>query len=86
VDTPHPRVFWEKSLQAIENKGRELGKERQERSRVRKGLERKEIEEVEVEKEFRRGEMPWRDAGETRVRQVVTNYDRTGYQNCQYIK
>src|SRR6266851_3651545 len=42
-DTPHPRVFWEKSAQSIENKGREVGKERQESSRVRKRLEVKEI-------------------------------------------
>ncbi len=28
---PTPRVFWEKRLQTIENKGRERGKERKER-------------------------------------------------------
>ena len=49
---PHPPVFCKKSLQDIENKGRELGKERQERSRVRKRLEGKEIEEVEEVKGF----------------------------------
>ncbi len=49
-------------------------------------MERKEIEEAEVKKEFRRRERPWRGAGETRVKQVFTSYDRTGYQNCQYIK
>src|SRR5258708_23790726 len=38
-DTPHPRVFWEKSAQSIENKGWEVEKERQESSRVRKRLE-----------------------------------------------
>jgi len=47
LDTPHPRVFWEKSAQSIENKGREVEKERQESSRVRKRLEGKEIEDVE---------------------------------------
>src|SRR5258708_15732907 len=54
LDTPHPRVFWEKSAQSVENKGREVGKERQESSRVRKRLEGKEIEEVELMKEFKR--------------------------------
>jgi len=49
---PHPPVFCKKSLQNIENKGRELGKERQERSGVRKRLEGKEIEEVEEVKGF----------------------------------
>ena len=42
-----PRVFWEKSAEVIENKGRDSEKERQESLRVRKRKERKEIEEVE---------------------------------------
>jgi len=41
-----PRVFWEKSAEVIENKGRESKKERQESLRVRKRKEIKEIEEV----------------------------------------
>src|SRR5713226_8632617 len=41
-----PRVFWEKSAEVIENKGRESEKERQESLRVRKRKEIKEIEEV----------------------------------------
>src|SRR5713226_4228930 len=41
-----PRVFWEKSAEVIENKGRESEKERQESLRVRKRKEVKEIEEV----------------------------------------
>ena len=49
---PHPRVFCEKSAEVIENKGQESEKERQERSRVRKRQEGKEIEELkEVEGE-----------------------------------
>src|SRR5260370_12607096 len=45
-----PRVFWEKSAEVIENKGRESEKERQESLRVRNRKEAKEIEEVrEVE-------------------------------------
>ena len=52
---PTPPGVWEKSAQSIENKGRELEKERQESSRVRKRLEGKEIEEVELMKEFTRG-------------------------------
>ncbi len=44
-----PRVFWEKSAEVIENKGREPEKERQESLRVRKRKEVKEIEEVEGE-------------------------------------
>jgi hypothetical protein len=35
-------VFWKKSLQGIENKGRELGKKRQESSRGGKVLQGKE--------------------------------------------
>src|SRR5713226_6970134 len=47
-----PRVFWEKSAEVIENKGRESEKERQESLRVRKRKEAKEIEEVkEIEGE-----------------------------------
>ncbi len=41
-----PRVFWEKSAEVIENKGRESEKERKEKSRVRNRKEAKEIEEV----------------------------------------
>ncbi len=44
-----PRVFCEKSVEVVENKGRESEKERKERSRVRKRKEVKEIEEVEGE-------------------------------------
>ncbi len=82
---PHPRVFWEKSPQSIENKGRELGKERQESSRVRKRLEGKEIEEVEVLKELRRGVLLGLGAGKTKLRRVFTRYDRTDYRSCQYL-
>src|SRR5260370_26271374 len=47
-----PRVFWEKSAEVIENKGRESEKERKESLRVRKRKEIKEIEEVkEIEGE-----------------------------------
>src|SRR5216684_7762273 len=42
-----PRVFCKKSPEAVENKGRESEKERQESLRVRKRKEAKEIEEVE---------------------------------------
>jgi hypothetical protein len=52
---PHPRVFWEKRLQSIENKERGQKKERQESSRGGKRLEGKEIEEAESLKEFGRG-------------------------------
>src|SRR5712691_11325376 len=41
-----PRVFCRKSPEAVENKGREAEKERQESLRVRKRKEVKEIEEV----------------------------------------
>jgi hypothetical protein len=51
-----PPVFCKKSPQEVENKGREVGKERQESSRVRKRLEGKEIERVEEVKMLRRGE------------------------------
>jgi hypothetical protein len=37
-DTPLPRVFCEKRLQAAENKGNECEKERQERARMREPL------------------------------------------------
>ena len=78
-------MFWEKSAQSIENKGREVEKERQESSRVRKRLEGKGIEEVELMKGFKRGALLGRDAGETKVRRVFTSYDRTDYRSCQYI-
>ena len=45
-DTPLPPVFCEKSAQPIKNKGRSLGKERQECSRACKRLEGKDIKEV----------------------------------------
>jgi hypothetical protein len=49
-----PRVFCRKSAEVVENKGRELKKERKESLRVRKRKEVKEIEEVkEVEGEDR---------------------------------
>jgi len=66
VETHTPRVFWEKSAQSIENKGRELEKERQESSRVRKRLQGKGIEEVEEVKGFGRGVTLGRGAGGTR--------------------
>jgi hypothetical protein len=39
-----PRVFWSKSAQAIENKGSEREEKVQERARVRKRKETKEME------------------------------------------
>ena len=42
---PPPRVFWQKRLQAIENKGNDLQKERQESLRGGKTLRRKELAE-----------------------------------------
>ena len=39
LDTPPPGIL-QKSPQTIENKGNEIGKERQERKRVRKYLKR----------------------------------------------
>jgi hypothetical protein len=51
---PHPPVIWKKSLQSIENKGKQQEKERQESSRDGKGLQGKEIEEIEERKEVRR--------------------------------
>ncbi len=79
-------MFCEKSAQSIENKGREVEKQRQESSRVRKRLEGKEIEEVEEVKEFKKGVMLGQGAGETRVRRAFTSYDRTDCRSCQYIK
>jgi hypothetical protein len=79
-------VFCKKSLQSVENKGRELGKETQERSRVRKRLEGKEIEEVGVMKEFGSEVLMGWGAGETTVRRVFTSDDRTDYLNWQNLK
>jgi hypothetical protein len=84
-DTPPP-VFLQKSLQSIENKGRELGKERQESSRGGKRLEGKEIEEAEEVKEFGRGVFLGRDGGGTMLRRVFTSDGRADYLSCQYIK
>jgi hypothetical protein len=50
-DTPLPPVFCEKSAQPIKNKGRSLGKERQECSRACNRLEGKDIKEVKEVKE-----------------------------------
>jgi hypothetical protein len=36
---PPPRVFWEKRLQALENKGNECGKERKETTKRRQAAE-----------------------------------------------
>ena len=78
-------MFCEKSVQSIENKGREFEKERQESSRVCKRLEGKEIEEVEEMKEVKRGAMLGRGAGETMARRVFTSYDRSDCLSCQYL-
>jgi hypothetical protein len=75
-------VFLEKSAQSIENKGRELEKERQESSRVRKRLEGKEIEEVEEGKAFRREVLLGWGAVETMVRRVFTSHDRVDCLSC----
>jgi hypothetical protein len=69
---PPPPVFLKKSLQSIENKGRELGKERQESLRGGKRLEGKEIEEAEEVKEFGR-ECCW---GEVRVKRWRGEYSQ----------
>jgi hypothetical protein len=83
---PHPRVFLKKSPQSIENKARVLEKDRQERLRVRKRLEGKEIEEVEEVEEFRKRVLLARGAGETMVRPILTGYDRIDCRTCQYLK
>ncbi len=78
-------MFCEKSVQSIENKGREVEKERQESSRVCKRLEGKEIEEVEVTKECRRRVTLGPGDGRTKLRRVFTSYDRTDCLSCQYL-
>ncbi len=66
-------MFWEKSLQGIENKGRGREKERQESSRVRKRLEGRGIEEVaEVKKLGTEAMLEW-NGGETMVWRVFTS-------------
>ena len=50
---PLSPVFCEKSAQAIENKGRGAGKERQECSRACKRLEGKDVKEVEEVEEVK---------------------------------
>src|SRR5229473_2941689 len=82
---PTPPGVLGKSAQSIENKGREVGKERQESSRVRKRLEVKEIGEVEEVKEFKKGALLGWGAGETMAKRVFTRYDRTDYRSCQYL-
>jgi hypothetical protein len=79
-------VICGKSVQSVENKGREREKERQESSRVRKGLKEKGIEEVEEVKEFGEEMTLERGAGEATVRQVFTSDDTKDYRNCQDIK
>ena len=82
---PTPPGVFEKSAQSIENKGREVEKERQESSRVRKRLEGKEIEEVELMKEFTRGAWLAWGAGETMAKRVFTSDDRADCRSCQYL-
>ena len=65
----HPRVFWEKRLQSIENKRQEREKERQESSRGGNGLEAKEIQEW---KEF--GGVVW--LGRATVERMPGDYSR----------
>jgi hypothetical protein len=60
-------------VQSIENKGREVEKERQESSRVRKRLEGKEIEEAEEMKELKRGELLGPGTAETKLKRVFTS-------------
>ncbi len=72
---PPPRVFLQKSAQALENKRQQLKKERQESSRVRKRLEEKEIEEVELMKEFKREVWLGWGAGEAMGKRVFTSDD-----------
>ena len=79
-------MFWEKSLQSIEKKGRGREKERQESSRVRKRLEGKGIEEVEEVKKLGTEVMVEGDGGETMVWRVFTSYDTKNYRSCQDIK
>jgi hypothetical protein len=79
-------VFWEKSLQSLENKGRGREKERQESSRVRKGLEGKGIEEVEEVKKLGTEVTLEGDGGETMVWRLFTDYDTKNYRSCQDIK
>jgi hypothetical protein len=43
LGTPPPRVFLQKSVQAVENKGCELQKERQERQRARNSVKRRDL-------------------------------------------
>ena len=40
---PHPRVFWEKRLQTIENKGREFEKEGKEAQRGGKPMKTRDL-------------------------------------------
>jgi len=52
---------------------------------VRKGLEGKEIEEVELMKGFKRGALLGWGAGETMGRRVFTSDDRMDCRSCQYL-
>ena len=79
-------MFCGKSVQSVENKGRERKKERQESSRVCKRLEVKEIEEVGEVEELGKGLILERGASEATVRRVITGYGRTDYRICQDIK
>jgi hypothetical protein len=67
-------VFLSKSAQNIENKGREGGKKLQESSRVRKGLEGKEIGEKQEEKGWGRGVKLVLRGDKTKVKRVFTSH------------
>ena len=85
--TPPP-VFWKKSVQTIENKGRDGEKDDKERSRARKDLEGKDIEELEKVRDFRegitagRGKEPLSEYSQARIRrigEIVNNKSKLWY-------
>ena len=48
--SPPPRVFWEKRLQAIENKGNESRKERKETTKRRQAIADKRVDTLKARK------------------------------------
>jgi hypothetical protein len=70
--TPPP-VFWKKSVQTIENKGREGEKDDEEHSRARKELEGKDIEELKTIRYFKGSMTAARGKGA--VKRVFTRED-----------
>src|ERR1700730_6892061 len=73
---PRPPCFWEKRLQALENKGNECGKEREERKRGGKLLRRLDLPQRHGDTE---GEGSWKNGWRVTPPGVLYGCERKGF-------